>query len=286
MRWLVMLIVALLVAVFVLLPIVAGIVIVFPYKESVGAPPDGFQDVTLTTEDGITLAGWYQPPTNANGAVIILIHGAGGSRDRVRDHAAMLTGHGYGVLAMDLRGHGKSKGTTNRLGWQGTRDIGAAVAFLQSQDDVKQIGGLGLSLGGEVLLGAASSYPDVVAIVADGATNRSLDEMFALPSERRLYRNFMSRVVFTTVGLLSGDDPPKPLLDSMVEAESTTFMLIAGERVGIEVKYNELFAETVGDRVTLWIAPDASHTGAFSRHRDDYERRVIAFFDAAFAPPE
>jgi pimeloyl-ACP methyl ester carboxylesterase len=277
-RWIGFTVLFLILAVYILLPISFGIVVVFPYKESVGDPPEGFEEVSLKTDDGVTLAGWFRPSTN--GAVIILIHGAGGSRESVRGQAEMLTQHGYGVLALDLRGHGESKGTTNRLGWQGTHDVGAAVAFLTARDDVTTIGGLGSSLGAEVLLGAASAYPDVKAIVADGATHRTLDELKALPSERPLVRNFVSRVMYATVQVLSGDKPPKPLLESMVEAETTRFLLIAGGSNQQEVKYNELFAETVGERAELWVAPGAAHTGAFKKYRAEYEERVVAFFDA------
>ena len=43
-------------------------------------------------------------------------------------------------------------------GWSGDRDLLAATAFLQRQTDVHhgRIGGLGLSVGGEMLLQAAT----------------------------------------------------------------------------------------------------------------------------------
>jgi pimeloyl-ACP methyl ester carboxylesterase len=277
-RWFVILALVAIVVLYLVVPAAFGVVVVFPYRESVGAPPEGFEDVTLTTGDHVTLKAWYAPSTN--GAAVILIHGAGDSREGLRGYAAMLVRHGYGVLALDLRGHGESEGTTNRLGWQGTRDVGTAVEYLQARDEVRAIGGLGLSLGGEVLLGAASAYPALQAVVADGATQRSLGELRALESERPLYRNFTARVMFATVQILTGDDPPKPLLDSMVEAKSTAFLLIAGGSNSQEVAFNELFAGTVGSRAALWVAPDAPHTGAFSRHPDEYEQRVTAFFDA------
>lgn len=278
-RWIAILIPVVIVVLYLVVPAGFGVYVVFPYKESVGAPPKGFSEVSLTAEDGVKLAAWYAPP--ANGAAILLLHGAGGSREGVRGHAAMLREHGYGVLALDLRGHGESGGHTNRLGWQGTRDVRAAVTYLQEQPEVTAIGGLGLSLGGEVLLGAASDVPALRAIVADGATQRSLDELRALPSERSLWRNFTARVMFATVQLLSGDDPPKPpLLESMIQAEGTAFLLIAAGRDAQEVDFNTLFAETVGARATLWVAPDASHTGAFKRYSDEYEGRVAGFFDA------
>ena len=169
-------------------------------------------------------------------------------------------------------------GCTNRLSWQGTRDVGAAVTFLQAHDETKAIGGLGSSLGGEVLLGAASEYPALKAIAADGTTTRSLDELTALPSERPLYRNFTARVMYAAVQILSGETPPVPLLDSMIAAPSTSYLLIAGGD-DMEVAFNELFAAATPDRSQLWIAPAAPHTGAFGLYPDEYEQRVIAFFD-------
>ncbi|MDV2481852.1 alpha/beta fold hydrolase [Methanoculleus sp. Wushi-C6] len=271
-----------LLAIFVLylvLPAALGIFAVLPLREEVGAPPEGFREVTLTSDDGIVLEAWYAPPDN--GAAIVLIHGAGASREAVRPYAAMLARHGYGVLALDLAGHGGSGGPTNRFGWGGTRDVGAAVEFLEAQEGVDAIGGMGLSLGGEVLLGAASEYPQVRAIVADGATQRSVEELHALESERPLYRSFTARVLYGVVQIASGTAPPEPLLDSMAAAESTGFLLIAGGNVPQEVAFNEVFTRTAGERAQLWVAPDAGHTGAFGRHPAGYEERVIAFFDTA-----
>ncbi len=277
-RWLVIGVLIVIVGLYLVMPVGMGVYAVFPYHRSVGAAPDGFETITLTAEDGVDLAAWYAAPDN--GIAIIVLHGGGGSREDMRGQATMLAGYGYGVLALDVRGHGESEGTVNRLGWEGTKDVGAAVAFLNAQPDVEVIGGLGSSMGAEVLLGAALAYPDVRAIVADGATQRCLDELRALESERPLYRNFTARVFFATVELLSGDEPPKPLLDSMIDAESTQFLLIAGGADDQEVDFNELFAETVSPRADLWIAPDASHTQAFRKYRDEYEQRVFAFFEA------
>lgn len=278
-RWIAILVIAAIVGLYILLPVGFGVAAVFPTQTPVGAPPEGATAITLQTEDQVELAGWYVPPQN--GAVILLIHGAGGSRESVRPFVERLTRHGYGVLALDLRGHGTSQGPTNRFGWQGTRDVGAAIAYLQTRSEVEAIGGLGLSLGGEVLLGAASQYPALQAIVADGATRRCIAEQTALPSERPLVRNFTARVLFATVRALSGQTPPQPLLDAMAQAESSRFLLIAGGSEMQEVAYNELFAATVGERATLWVAPNAAHTGAFSLYPDEYEQRVLAFFDAA-----
>lgn len=276
------LIVIVLLGLYIILPAVMGLVSVFPGQEIVGDPPDGFDDITLETDDNIRLAGWIAPSSNK--VVIILLHGAGGSREQLRPYAGMLTQHGYGVLALDLRGHGASEGKTNRLGWQGTSDVAAAVKYLQTQPGVEHIGGLGLSMGGEVLLGAASELPQITAIIADGATRRCTEELLALPSERPLVRNFTARVMFSTVQILSGEKPPKPLLESMIEAETTQFLLIAGGTNTQEVEFNRLFVEAVDSRANLWIAPNATHVGAFSLYPEEYERYVRDFFEKTLLP--
>jgi pimeloyl-ACP methyl ester carboxylesterase len=262
---------------YLLLPAAMGVISVLPGGQDVGNPPPGFEEVTLTAGDGVELAAWYRSPEN--GAVIILIHGADNSRENVRPYAEMLASNGYGVLALDLRGHGESEGSMNRVGWQGTLDVAAAVNFLEDRPDVQAVGGLGISLGGEALLGAASQYPQIAAIAADGATQRSIPELLALESERPLVRNFTARVMYATVQLLSGELPPKPLIESLIEARSTQFMLIAAGENSVEVSFNRLFAETLGERGSLWIAPGVEHIGAFARYGQEYERRLITFFD-------
>jgi pimeloyl-ACP methyl ester carboxylesterase len=268
--------VTLLVLLYIGLPAGFAAYTVLPGRSQVGTPPPGFQEVSLPAEDGVQLQGWYRPPEN--GVAVILLHGAGSSRESLRPYAEFLGDNGFGVLALDLRGHGESEGRTNRMGWQGTRDVGGAVAFLQGQPEVQAIGGLGISMGGEILLGAASEYPVIQAIAADGATRRSIAELLALESERPLVRNFTARVMFAALQLFSGETPPKPLLDSLVESGSTRFYLIAAGKDNQEVAFNQLFAMTLGERASLWVAPGAKHTGAYRQYPGEYEQRVFEFF--------
>jgi fermentation-respiration switch protein FrsA (DUF1100 family) len=47
----------------------------------------------------------------------------------------------------------------------------------------------------------------------------------------------------------------------------------------LEVAFNELFARELGERGSLWVAPDAEHTLAFSLYPQEYEQQVVEFFD-------
>ena len=136
-----------------------------------------YENVEFTTSDGLKLKGWYIP--SKNGAAVISFPGRSGTQNEAR----MLVRHGYGVLLFDRRGEGESEGDPNAFGWQGERDIHAAVAYLQRRSDVDpaRIGGIGLSVGGEMMIEAAAESSALKAIVSEGASGRSVRDIIANP---------------------------------------------------------------------------------------------------------
>ena len=134
-----------------------------------GAP---HENVSFTTSDGLRLHGWFVP--SKNGATVISFPGRKGPQKPAR----LLISEGYGVLLFDRRGEGESDGDPNALGWRGTRDLEAAIAYLRSRPDVdpNRIGGVGLSVGGEMMLEAAAETDDFKAVVSEGAGVRSVRE--------------------------------------------------------------------------------------------------------------
>ncbi len=271
---------ALLVIVYLVVPISFAAYASLRHPDAVGAPPDGFANPSLTAEDGVPLAAWCAPSTN--GAAVVLLHGGTGSREEVRAHAAMLRDAGFGVLALDLRGHGASGGHGNAFGWEGTRDVHAAVAYLEAQDGVRAIGGLGLSLGGEVLLGALSTTPGLKAVVSDGATYRSTGEYVAVPGREGIVQSGVTRLVYAATGLFTGDEPPIPIVASIAGATNTRLLVIAAGEEPDEARYGTAFvASAGGDRAELWVVPGAGHTGAYALDPDAYTARVTGFLRSA-----
>ena len=130
--------------------------------------------MSFKTSDGLRLEGWYVP--SRNGAAVISFPGRKGPQRQAR----MLARHGYGVLLFDRRGEGRSEGEPNSWGWSGDRDIKAAIAYLQHRRDVDpgRIGGIGLSVGGEMMIEAAAETDALAAVVSEGAGARAFaDEM-------------------------------------------------------------------------------------------------------------
>ena len=148
----------------------------------VGVP--GYRDVTFRTSDGVRLSAWYLP--SRNGAAVVLEHGAGSTRTSTLPQAGVLARHGYGVLMVDARGHGRSGGAGMDLGWYGDLDTTAAVTELSRLPGVapSRIGVVGLSMGGEQAIGAAAADPGIRAVVAEGATGSHGGRQRGHPSGR------------------------------------------------------------------------------------------------------
>jgi hypothetical protein len=273
---------------------VAGVAVflfvVFPIGEAyvmthVGravVPPNNlgvaYEDVTLTTSDGLHLQGWYVPSRNR--AAVIAFPGRKGPQSQTR----MLARHGYGVLLFDRRGEGKSDGDPDSRGWGGEKDIKAAIAFLQDRPDVdpERIGGLGLSVGGELMLQTAAETDTLKAVVCEGAGIRSLREHLELPSTAKWIVAPFSAVSTAAGAVFSNHAPPANLKDLVAKIAPRPLFLISSARgQGGEVELNPEFFGAAGAPKTLWEIPDASHTGGIRAHPDEYERRVVGFFDRA-----
>ncbi|MBK8024401.1 MAG: alpha/beta fold hydrolase [Chloroflexi bacterium] len=264
---------------FVVVPVGFGIAATSMPREPVGAPPEGFEALTLTTADGVRLAAWYARPQSGAepGPAVVLVHGASNSREGVRPYAEMLARHGFGVLTYDQRGHGESEGQTNLYGWEGGADVAAAVTFLSGQPEVTTIGGLGLSLGGEVLVGAASANPAMTAIVSEGTAHRSMAEFRAIASHADTVRGLQPWIGYTVVRLITGDDAPIAMQDSIRDSGATRFLLIAAADATDEVEYANTYAEAAPGRAEVWVIPEGGHIGGLRTVPAEYEARVVGW---------
>ena len=81
---------------------------------------------------------------------------------------------------------GRQRRRSERFGWDGEKDLDAALAFLRNRPDVdpNRIGGIGLSVGGELLLQTAAHTDELKAVVSEGAGIRSVKESSSQTASR------------------------------------------------------------------------------------------------------
>ncbi len=134
----------------------------FPGKSLPDAPPP-FTAVTMETQDGLTLTGWYAPPTAPQTGVVVYFQGnAGTLADRAPKVWPFLT-EGYGVLLAGYRGYGGNPGSPTEAGL--IADGRAAVDYVLGQGVPRdQIVLFGESLGSGVAvpLAAADAYAALI----------------------------------------------------------------------------------------------------------------------------
>ena len=199
------------------------------------------------------------------------------------EHARLLALHGYGVLLLDMRGQGESEGDPNAFGWESAKDLDAAIAFLQQRPNVEngRIGGLGLSVGGELMIETAASNNALRAVVSEGAGERSVRES-ALLGTRGWLNVPMAAVQTAAVALLSGDAPPPALDDAAAQVTPRPLFLVYGSNgQGAEKELNPIYFEEAGQPKAIWEVAGAGHTGGLAAQPSEYEQRVLSFFDRA-----
>ena len=219
--------------------------------------------VSFTTSDGLRLVGWYVPSRNR--AAVIAFPGRTGPVA----HARMLARHGYGVLLFDRRGEGQSDGDFNAFGWGGDADLKAAMTFLAGRPDVDsaRIGGLGLSVGGELMIETAAEDPRLHAVVSEGAGVRSLAEHWDDPGPAAAQKPFSNLVVQTlALAVLSNQGPPPGLTDLVDDIAPRPLLLIRGLDGQPQEALNRVYYAAAREPKTLWEVPGAGHTAALSAH--------------------
>jgi fermentation-respiration switch protein FrsA (DUF1100 family) len=267
---------------------------------SVETPADyglPYEEVTVTTADGLELVGWYVP--SQNGAAVMAQHGFKSDRQGHLLEAELLHRNGYGVLLTTTRCHDQSEGELITWGRDEMMDLEAWYQYLLARGDVDpvRIGMIGESFGGAMSIKYAAQNQEIGAIIAH-STFASLEDSIEVgikhfvklpPPLDRLTSLLTPMIVFwaeqkvgidvsevETVNWIQGISPRPVLIlhggmDDYVAADS-------GDRL----------YEAAGEPKEYWFEPDATHANF-----DDpevvppavYEARLVGFFDQYLLGP-
>ena len=161
------------VGVYVLVAFLQSRLIYFPSRQYLATPKDVglvFEDCTLTTSDGLSIAAWYVPRVEANGSIIFCHGNAGNMADRLHD-VTLMHRMGYNVLIFDYRGYGGSEGKPTE---QGTyHDAQAAWRHLVETlgESPARVILFGRSLGGAVAINLAKRHEPGALVVESTFTS-------------------------------------------------------------------------------------------------------------------
>lgn len=246
-----------------------------------GAEPEPpAEPLVLSAADGGRIAATYWPGARADGPAVLLIPGLGTLHRKLAANAAWLAARGYAVLAIDLRGHGRSSPAPHSFGWTESRDAHAAFAWLKARQQGAKIAVIGISMGGAAaLVGPAGPVPaDALVLQAVFASIR--------------------KAVRCRIALLLGWGPAwllEPLLSfqarprfgvwpgriaplAVVPRLRCPILVVGGARDPF-VRSAELFAfhDAAVDPRGVWIARRLGHGGISDTRSEAYRSRILAF---------
>ena len=242
-----------------------------------------YEEVTVTTEDGLKLVGWYIP--SQNGAVVLCQHGFKGDRTNLLSNAEFLHRHGYGVLLSTVRAHDQSDGELITFGKEEMKDLEAWYRYLLTREDVDpdRIGILGESMGGALATQYAAQNKNIKALVLH-STCSSYDDV--LETGVKHYTGlppfpFAPLILFWAereTGVESSTVSTKAWIGQI--SPRPVFILQGGKDDHVPIDSGQRLYEAAGEPKELWYEPEAAHNGFDEQpFLPEYERRVVAFFD-------
>jgi pimeloyl-ACP methyl ester carboxylesterase len=253
----------------------------------------------------VRLRGWLIPGICPDGEptlerTVIAVHGAWQNRTDpaagLNELCCKLARAGFAVLAFDMRGHGESASAPFTLGYCERQDVLGAVDFLREAvlpyprlERPRWIGGLGISIGANALLFAATQESDIRAIVADSAYAE-----VATTLARELPKHSGLPVIFTRGTLLAArilfgvDVASIRPVEAVAGIAPSPLLLIQGDADALNPPASlavlaHAAREVSGAHVTAWLVPDAAHAQSFHHEGDVYVSLVASFLCGAYA---
>src|ERR1700754_401047 len=261
----------------------AGAVLVAPVHHSVGDPPGELsaRKVQFDSRSGATIHGWFIPGKKNAGA-IILMHGVRADRLSMLDRARFLSKAGFSVLLFDFQAHGESSGEHITFGYLESRDAQAAVDFLRINAPGEKIGVVGVSMGGAAALLASPPldvnamvlemvYPNINQAVSNrlsmrvGAWGTVFTPLLVWQLKPRLG---ISADALTPIEKVGGITIPKLFIAGAEDRHTT-------------LRESEQMFAAAAEPKELWIVEGAEDTDLYAEKEQEYEQRVLSFFQAA-----
>ncbi len=246
-----------------------------------------YEDAMVTSADGTTLRGWFLPGDSPR--LILVQHGYKDRLQTMLGVAEVLHRHGYQVMLMCVRGHDRSDGELLSFGMREMPDIEAwsAYALHRPGVDPAEVGMFGVSMGGSLAIQYAASHPEVKALVADSAFS-SLND--TIDTSVRFFTGLppfpfgpMIRFWAEREGGFPASSVDAKKWIGRISPRPVLIMQGGADQVVSKTSGQKLF-DAAGDPRQFWFEPLVGHGQFLKMMPDEFERRVVGFFDANIRP--
>lgn len=245
-------------------------------------------DVSVAASDGAILRAWSLRPNLANGNAVILLHGQADSRTGMLGPADLLLRHGYAVLLPDARAHGASGGAIAAYGRLETGDLRRWVDWIERTQSPHCVYGLGDSMGAAQLLQSLAQIPEFCAVVAESGFSSFREAAYDRVGQTFRTGPWLGRTLMRPAveeGMLYarvryGTNLSEASPERVVASTRVPVLLIHGlADTDLPPRHSERI-KAANRNVVLWEPPHAEHCGASTAEPEEYERRVLEWFES------
>ena len=254
-------------------------------------------DASVMARDDAILRGWSMRPVHGNGDAVILLHGHTDNRAGMLGYADLMLRHGYSVVLVDARAHGVSGGDLATYGVLEADDVRRWYDWIAQAESPRCIFGLGESMGAAQLLNSLGADSEgkgreFCAVVAESPFASFREASYDRLAEKLHAGAWLGRTLLrpaVDAGFLYarwkyGVDLELASPEDAVAESTVPVLLIHGLKdTNLPPRHSEMIlarSDARGAAVALWEPEGAGHTGAASAKPEEFERRVIGWFES------
>jgi uncharacterized protein len=245
------------------------------------------RDVSIQSSDGLTLRAWYVQPADFKNKVVLLLHGVGDNREGVAGFARLFLQHGYAVLVPDSRAHGVSDGVLATYGLRESDDIHRWVDWLEASHPTC-VYGFGESMGAALLLQSLAKENRFCAVGAESPFANFQEVAYERAAlylrmpfwfGKTFERPVVDFALFYTRRKYGLDFRQANPADAV--AHTSTPILLIGDEQDKDILPHHV--TELHDRnpssTELWMVKGAYHGGASGVDPQEFDGRVLGFFE-------
>jgi len=253
-----------------------------PVKEYEMTPKDvdlNYEEVTIPTDDGAQLKGWYYPAISKKASykiVIISDDGEGNMADQIEIASKFLT-LGFHVLSFDYRGYGESSEFAVKkkffIHTQFEKDLRGAVKFVrETYSTLTKISLYGQGIGAGLSICVGANDPKIRFVIADSPYTYfdETSKMMASAGEDKMFP-----MAYDKIGM-----EPKYCLESQTDMDKykTKILYICGGKDPVfNAKLMKGLQKLRPARTTIYTVKTATRANTFSSDKEAYYEALKNF---------
>lgn len=238
------------------------------------------ENITMTSEDHLKLNGYYIDQDSD--ICVIMIHGYRVDSASLISPIKKIKKQNYNILAIDLRGHGKSEGDYIGMGWDERKDVLKWIDYLITKNPRLSIFLYGISMGGATVMNVSGEKlpHQVKGIIEDcGYTdvwNVFKEHIDMNETKSEIFLRMASLVTLIRAGYRLEDVQPI----EQVKKSKVPLLFIHGDEdnfIPSEMVY-QLYHATKCEKELL-VVKGAGHADSYSKDPQIYYRTIYHFIE-------